>query len=273
MADGVIFRTTDPDRWGSGGGLGTGGNLSPLQFDENMWELLTRIQALENDPPTAVSILSITVVGSQMQVNLTDGSHQGPFALPIATFNMTGDWVNDMTYNRLDMVSVPGRGLYMVLIGHTTDSSPAVFDPAAVDEDTGSPTFGEPLYQLVFGEDTYIYDLGFYAPGKPGAGISSGGAIFGHEVTRTILLPANLTGSVASLSVAPAAPLEFIIKVNGVQQGVLDFDTGDTEGIFTWAGNVNCVVRDRITIHLNGSVDSDATELAITLRAIRTDFQ
>lgn len=273
MSDGVNFRTTDPDRWGSGNGLGTGGNLTPLQFDENMWELLTRIQALENDPPTAVSILSITVVGTQMQINLTDGSHQGPFDLPIATFNMTGDWVNNMTYARLDMVSVPGRGLYMVLIGHTTDPSPAVFDPTATDEDTGSPTFGEPLYQLVFGEDTYIYDLGFMAPGRPGAGISSGGAVFGHEITRAVLLPQNLPGSVASLAVDPAADLSFLIKVDGVQKGTLDFGAGETEGTFTWAADVNLAVRDRVTIHLDGSVDSDATELMVTIRATRTDFQ
>jgi hypothetical protein len=33
-----------------------------------------------------VSLQGFTVIGSQFQVNLTDGTHQGPYSLPIVSF-------------------------------------------------------------------------------------------------------------------------------------------------------------------------------------------
>lgn len=269
MADGVVFRTTDGGRWGAAGGSGTGGNLTPLQFDENMWELLTRIQALENDPPTAVSIVSFTVIGSQFQVNMSNGAHLGPYQLPIATFNLQGEWVNAMTYTELDIVSAVHHGLYLVLHDHITPASPAVFDPDAIDDDSGSPSFGEPLYQQLFGEDTYIYDLGWFFPGKPGIGVEDAAAIAGHVFVHAVTLSIGLPGSKATLKIAAAADLSFPIEHNDTAVGSVDFDAGETVGTFTFAAAVDVAVGDTVVLIKPTAVDVDARELAVTIKAAR----
>lgn len=268
--DGITFRTTDGTKWGAGAGTGTGGNLTPVQFDTNMWEFLTRIQAIENNPPVAVSILSFTVLGSQLQVNMTDGSHLGPYTLPIATFHAQGQWVNSMVLAELDLVTVPHSGLYLVNIAHTTPASPAVFDPNAVDTVSSSPTFGNPLYDLVFGEDVYIYDLGFFFPGKPGIGIEDGAAIAGHVFVHPVTIPIDLTESKASLRLAPAADLSFPIKHNGASVGSIDFAAGATVATFTFGGEVVVAIGDTLTVIKPATLDADARELAVTIKATRT---
>ena len=268
--DGIIFRTTDGARWGAGGGSGTGGNLTPLQFDENMWAFLTRIDALEDSPPVAVSIQSFTVIGSQLQINLTDGSHQGPFTLPVATFSLQGDWVNSMLYRVLDIVSAPHFGLYLVNIGHTSPVTPALFDPNAVDTTVGSPTLGQHLYSQLFGEDAYIYDIGFFFPGKPGIGVDNGAAIAGHILGHPITLPAGLPASKAHLKTAPGASMSFKIQVNDVDKGTINFASGANNGTFTFAANVDVNVASRVTVlKPTGGVDTDARELSVTLLATR----
>lgn len=267
--DGIVFRTTDGARWGGAGGLGTGGNLTPLQFDENMWAVLTRIQALENDPPLAISVSGFTVIGSQFLVNMSDASTRGPFDLPIATFRLVGEWVNSMPLLKLDVFSAIHFGLFFVNIAHTTPATPAVFDPAAIDEDSGSPTFGNPLYTQLFGEDEYVYDVGFFFPGRPGIGIASGGPIAGHVFIRKVLLPAGLTESRAVLGTAPGAPLSFQIQIDGVTKGTVDFATGAIVGTFTFTDDVNVVIGQVLTVKTPAPVDSAARDLSLTFKANR----
>lgn len=270
MADGIIFRTTDNLRWGAAGGLGTGGNLTPLQGDENLWELLTRIQALENDPPEAISVDGFTVIGSQFQVNMSDGSTRGPYDLPIATFRLVGEWTNDQPLAQLDMFTVVHRGLYLTLIAHTTPSSPAEFDPDAIDEDSGSPTFGDPLYQLIFGEDVYIYDLGFFYPGQPGQGIQ--GAMFGHVVARTLQIVTDAEGSQAKLGTQTTAAMSFPIKKNGTTIGTIDFGVADLTGTFT-VDETDFAEGDLLQVFpATGGSDATAFDLYVTLRLLRTDI-
>lgn len=270
MADGIIFRTTDGARWGAAGGAGTGGNLTPLQFDENMWALLTRIQALENDPPEAVGVDNFTVIGSQFQVNMSDGSTRGPYDLPIATFRDVGIWTNSLPLLELDFFSVPHYGYYRTLIAHTTPVAPAGFDPDAIDEDSGSPTFGQPLYQLVYGDDTAVYDFGFFYPGKPGIGVDDGAAIAGHVFVKTVTLPAELPGSEARLKVAAAADLSFPIEHDGDEVGSVDFAAGETEGTFTFDDDVEVAIGDVVTLMKPTAVDVSARELSVTFATIRT---
>ena len=271
MADGITFRTTDNLRWGAGAGSGTGGNLTPLQFDENMWEFLTRIQALENDPPEAISVAGFTVIGSQFQVNMSDGSTRGPYDLPIATFRFVGEWINNLPLLELDLVQKAGFGLYLVLISHTTPDSPAEFDPNATDEDSGSPTFGEPLYQLVYGEQEYIYDIGFFYPGRVGTGVDDGFGIAGHIFVHAVTFPADLVGSKAYLTVDPAADMEFVIQKNGVDVGSVDFVAGANVGTFTFPDAVAFAVGDRVRVMKpTAGVDTDARELSVTFFATRS---
>jgi hypothetical protein len=261
--DGVDYRTTDLLKWGVGTGAGSGGNLTPVQVDLNFWNVYSRLKTLEDDPPSAVSVSGFTVIGSQFQVNLSDGSHAGPYDLPIATFTFRGNWTNGVTYSKLDTFRVVSRGLYLVLQPHTTPALPAVFNPLAVD---GS---SNPLYLLVYGEDTFIYDFGFFYPGRVGTGIEVSAAIAGHVFVREVILPAGLSGSKASLKVAPAASLSFGIEHNGTNVGSLDFTIGSTIGAFTFADDVDCVVGDRLTLIRPTAIDSAARELSVTILGTR----
>lgn len=271
--DGITFRTTDGGRWGAGGGTGSGGNLSPTQFDENNWEFLTRLQALENDPPVAVSIDHFTVIGSQLMIYLTDATTRGPFTLPIAAFRDVGDWTNDTPYFELDVVSVPHRGLFLVRIGHTTPASPAEFDPTALDTDSGSPTFGLPLYQQMFGEDVYIYDIGFFMPGTPGIGIETGAEMFAFMFDRTVIMNAGLAGSLIKIKAACTATMTFPLYKNATLIGTAGIAAGQTVGTYTFAADVEFDEGDVFSVLIPSTgIDATAKGLKMTIRANRTDI-
>lgn len=271
--DGITYRTDNVGGvTGAGGGSGTGGNLTPVEVDLNFWELYTRLKDLEDNPPEAISIANITVIGSQFEVNLSNGDTLGPYDLPIATFHLLGEWVNDFPYAKLDFFTVAGSGLYMVLIDHTSPASPAEFDANAIDEDTGSPTFGLPLYQFIFGDPADIYDMGFFFPGTPGQGISSGEAMFGHVFTRQIELPADLPLSVAKVRVAFTSAVSFDILQNATTIGTLDFAPGDFVGTFDFPDDITFVAEDLLTFVAPTVIDATAKELRVTLRGTRQDF-
>lgn len=133
-------------------GAGIGANLSPAQVDENFYTLKTLIDGFT--APVGVGIASIDVVGTQMTIHLTDSSTQGPFALPFATFVMTGDWTADTDYVPMDLFVIAGGsqpGLYLVALAYHSDTD---FDPAVTDTD------GNPLLTFVLP----------YAPGGGAAG-------------------------------------------------------------------------------------------------------
>lgn len=268
--DGLAFKNTDNTKWGAGNGSGTGGNLASLQADMNTWLLRQRIKALEDNPPVAVGIESVTVIGSQFQLEMTDGSTLGPYTLPIATFSMEGDWLNNFHYDVLDLFTVAGFGLYMTLIAHTTPVSPAEFDPAAVDEDTGSPTFGQPLYKLIFGDEAYVYDFGFFYPGKPGIGIEENEPIAGHLFIRNVNLPIGIPGSKFRVDVAHGVDTSYPIEVDGVNKGSIDFEAGETAGTLTWAAAVDVLVDQKFSIIRPTEVDTDARNLYATFMGVRT---
>lgn len=269
--DGLHFKNTDNTKWGVGDGAGTSGRLTSLQADLNTWMLRQRVKALEDNPPTAINIIGFTVIGSQMQVNMSDGSHLGPYDLPIATFHLLGNWVNGYPYAPLDFFTAPGLGLYLVKIAHTSPASPAPFDPNAIDEDSGSPTFGNPLYQLVFGSESSIYDIGWFYPGTPGRGIAADEAMFAHVLSRTVLLPAGLPGAKAKLMTQCAAAMSMDIMQNTTVIGSVDFAIGDVEGTFTFDDDVTLAIDDIVWVP-PPAVDTTAKGLNITIPATRQDI-
>jgi hypothetical protein len=269
--DGVHFKNTDNARWGAGDGAGPGGRLTSLQVDDNFWEVLTRVENMENNPPQAVSITNITVQGSQAILNMSDGSHIGPFDLPLATFRMLGQWVNDFPYLRLDIFTVDGLGLYMVLIPHTSPASPAAFDPEAIDEDSGSPTFGQPLYQLLFGTEDSIYDAGFFFPGAPGRGVDSDDWMFAHTFTREVSLAIGAPDSKVELRVAPTSDMTLTLKKNGTTIGTATIESGTLTGTFTVASGVDFAVGDTFAVPPPAG-DATAKSLTLTMRFIRQDI-
>lgn len=111
-------------------GAGLGANLSPAQVDENFYTLQQAIDSFT--APNGVGIASITVAGTNLTVHLTDGSTQGPFAIPYTTFRDRGDWSEDTVYNPMDIFTVPDIGLYLVVLPYTSESA---FDPDVMDTD------------------------------------------------------------------------------------------------------------------------------------------
>ena len=119
-SSGMTFRTTGS--WGTG----KGSNLTPVEVDENFNEAEQRLEALEDNPPVAVSIASINVVGSSMTIFLDDSTELGPFTLPTAAFNWTGDWSEGRAYFELDVFREPGEGVFLVTADFESASN---FDP------------------------------------------------------------------------------------------------------------------------------------------------
>jgi hypothetical protein len=123
----TVFRTTDLVRWG----VGKGSNLTPTEVDRNFWDILVRLTAVEANPPTPISIASITTTATTFTVHLTNGATQGPFALPVAQFNLLGAWLplHDYSGNVGSFITAGGE-TYIIQYPHT---SAATFDPGAND--------------------------------------------------------------------------------------------------------------------------------------------
>lgn len=106
-----------------------GAPISAAEHDANIRNLDDRVTVIETDPPSAVSVASITVSGSAMTVTLTDDTVLGPFTLPVVTHPLRGAWAPATAYAQYDWFYANGV-TYEVLLDHT---SAATFDPAAND--------------------------------------------------------------------------------------------------------------------------------------------
>lgn len=253
--DGVTFVTTDGTKWGTG----KGAPLTASEADNDLWELLRRLNGVEDNPPEAISISNILVVGSQLSFQMSDGSSFGPFTMPVAGMAFRGDFTPGQLYIELDIISVPQQGLFLVRLDHT---AAATFDPFATDVD------GNLLYLKVFGEDTYLYDVGFCYPGVPAMGIEAGGDMAAHLLSRAVASTSGFPGSIAKLRVPPAADLSFPITHNGTGIGSLDFASGAVDGVFT-ASSETYAVGDVIALQRPAALDNTARDLLVTLQFTR----
>lgn len=259
--EGLLFRTTDALKWGTG----KGSRLSSLEVDQNFYEVITRIVSLEDNPPVPVNISNIQVIGSQLTIFLDDGSSYGPFTLPVAQFRFRSDWLPAVQYYELDLVSVAGKGLYMVRLDHISDS---VFDENATDGD------GHALYLKVFGEDTYIYTFGFFYPGSPGNGMTSGDPVFAHLFNTPVVLPGDAADSYARLRVDPAADMEFALYKNTDPIGTLTFTAGSNEGVIDFAStDIGFEAGDVFyALYPTDGLDADARDLTVTIKGLRGEL-
>lgn len=145
----IIYKNTDLARWGTG----KGSRLTSLEVDENFWEVVQRLVALESDEGTAPTISFFEVIGATFYVHMSDSTILGPYALPVATFTFRGPWQANAAYAAWDFFTANG-GLYVVLVPHVSAST---FDAGAND---GS---GHDFYGLVFQ--------------APGSALPTGGAV------------------------------------------------------------------------------------------------
>jgi hypothetical protein len=246
------YRTNDSDRWGAG----KGANLTPHEVDENFWDLLQRLLAVEENPAQPAQIGDIQIVGNAMTITLDDGvTTFGPFLLPQAAFNYTGDFQALHTYAVYDFLTA-NDGLYMVRLAHTSASS---FDPAAT-------TGGDPVYKLIMPFPN-LYDLGLFFPGAPGFGIASGGAMFAFVANRAFYLPSGLTGSIARLETATTGALSFSIRKNGTEIGTVEFAASATAGTFTFPSSVQFASGDRLRVLRDSMIDTTAADFSINFAA------
>jgi len=126
---------------------GKGSKLTKGELDTNFYELLIAVLALQEGG--AFGCDSVEFSGNSITFHWSDGTTSGPFALPVATFHARGVWLNDQSLLRLDVVTVPGVGTYLVQIDHTTPPAPAEFDPTADDGSTAGDLLYLPLADAV----------------------------------------------------------------------------------------------------------------------------
>lgn len=251
----LTYRNTDMTKWG----LGVLRRLTSMEIDLNFWELYNRLQTLEQNPAEGIGISNITVLGSQLMIYMSDGSSYGPFALPIATFAPRGNYQAGASYKAMNLVTVPNMGLYLVLVDHTAGPT---FNP---DLTVG----GDPAYLLVFGTDAFIYDIGFFFPGKPGQGIEADQPFAAHVFMRDVYIRSPIALGKAKLLVAPSAPLVFPLYKNNTQVGSIDFAAASLTGTFTFAANVQFAANDMLAARRPALIDTTARGLAVTLPGVR----
>lgn len=102
-----------------------GARLTSSEVDANFLELVQRITELEENGATGRGIDHFEIVGNQLTVYMTDNTQEGPYTVPVSSWNFKGAWLPATTYAVLDTVT-NGTGLYVVIYPHTSD---AVFDP------------------------------------------------------------------------------------------------------------------------------------------------
>jgi hypothetical protein len=121
----IIYRTAGP--WGAG----KGANLVAGEIDGNFHDLDARVGSIkDNIPAAAVGIAFFAVTPPNLfYVHMTNGTIQGPFALPQLAWNFRNVWLPSTAYAVNDVITANGS-TYMVLINHI---SAATFDPGSND--------------------------------------------------------------------------------------------------------------------------------------------
>jgi len=146
-------------------GIGEGSPLTAAEVDQNFWDNVLRLVALETAVPPIDTITSIQLIGSQLTIFTDAGGEFGPFTVPIATFHWTGDWVADHLYSELELFLYQNDifssvTVYMVLRDHTSELA---FDPNLLDG-------GEPVYEQLFqGPSISRQEFSFHVTGTPTA--------------------------------------------------------------------------------------------------------
>jgi hypothetical protein len=262
----IVYVTTGA--WGTG----TGTPNSAAQVDGNFHDVDQRIADLNADLAEGKRIDSVTYTPNSMTFHFTDGTSQ-VIPLPIATITYVGQWQNSMPYSTGQMVSVPGVGMFQILVPHTTPPLPAVFDPNAVDG-SGNPlySFWMPLYDI-------NYDAAIFVPGT--AQRSPGELMFQAAANRTMKLQSGNAHAYAYLDVGITTGTNIILSIekNGVQIGTVTFTAGGTldghggqPGAFNIPATTDFAEGDIYSLRVTQSDNAAPSGLSVTLPFLRTDI-
>lgn len=295
----ITYRTAGP--WGAG----KGSNLTPVEVDENFWEVIQEIAA---KAVQGVGIADVIVVGNEFTFVLTDHTLLGPYTLPVATFNNKGPWQPGTNYFVNDIVT-NDNAVYLVIFNHVSEDT---FDPNANDghgDDfyalfiaSAFPPDGNPGQFLRMGgspliaqwEDAFLDDLSDVLISSPTQGQSlvydgaqwsntdtpwDFGFSFGATpvpssiiqivpLTRTIVIPANFAGAVAVCDDHPSSDFVVSVTLDGVEFGTIICDSSGVFSLSTSGVPVTCNFGQ--IIRFVAPVDSpspDAANLAVTVAA------
>lgn len=186
-------------------------------------------------------------------------------------FVVIGYWipVPAVEFTQLNDVDLDGvqNGDYLIWDGLRV--VPVTLDADVIPQDnpvyTGA-SVQDALDDLINRTSLGIYDVYVFAQGLPGASEE----IVRMVASRPFRLPVSGGQSVAKARVAPdTSSVTFSIKKNGLEIGTVAFGTGDTNGVFTVAGDTEFVAGDILSIAAPASLDVAFRDLSITLACVR----
>jgi hypothetical protein len=261
----IVYVTTGA--WGTGSSTPN----SAGQVDGNFYDLDQRIVALNADLAEGKSIESISSTPNSMTIHFTDGTTQ-VIPLPIAVVTYVGQWTNGTPYTTGQMISVPGLGMFQVLVAHTTPALPAAFDPNAVDG-SGNPlySFWMPLYDV-------NYDAAIFVPGSVQR--TAGEVLFQAVAGRTMQIVSGDAHAYAYLDVGIATGTDIILSIqkNRVEIGTITFAVGGLDagggkaGTFNIPATVQFAEGDTYAVKVTQSNNAASAGLSVTLPFLRTDI-
>jgi hypothetical protein len=242
----VTYRTAGP--WGPG----KGSNLTPAEVDENFWEL---VQDIADKAVQGVGIADVIVIGNEFTFVLTDHTLLGPYTLPVATFRFRGQW-EPLTQYFINDIITDGGATYLVVFNHTSD---ATFDPGDNDG------HGNNFYGLLLAAALQAWDFGFAFTAEPAADV----VIQIVPVTRAIVIPADMIGSVGFCEVPPLEDYVVELRVDDVVEGTI---TAHPDGTFSFStgGNAVAVAAGQVVTFKTQGIDSPlvgVSGMAVTVYA------
>jgi len=253
-------------------GTGTGTPNSAAQVDGNFHDLDQQIVDLNDALADGKLIESVTYTDTSVTFHFTDGTTQ-TIPLPVATISYVGQWTNSTPYAANTMVSVPGSGMYQVLVTHTTPAAPATFDPNATDG-SGNPlySFWMPLYDV-------NYDAAIFVPGSVQR--VAGELFFQGIANRSMGLRSGNDHAYAYLDVGIGTGTNIVIAIekNRVQVGTVTFTAGATlDAGGGQSGSISVPVAtefaqgDRYALRVTASSNAVPAGMSVTLPFVRTDI-
>jgi hypothetical protein len=259
----IVYVTTGA--WGTG----TGTPNSAAQVDGNFYDVDQRIVELNADLAEGKRIDTVSYTSTSMTFHFTDGTTQ-TIPLPIATISYVGQWTNSTPYARGQMVSVPGSGMYQVLVDHTTPPPPAPFDPNATDDSTDH----NPLYSFWMPLYDVNYDAAIFVPGSLQR--AAGELLFVGIANRSMGLRSGNAHAYAWIDTGIATGgtnIIISIEKNDTEIGTITFVVmGGLAGTFNIPVATDFVEGDRYALRVTQSDNAVPADLSVTLPFVRTDI-